>query len=181
MLTLSSLPQRLADLPHCRAFLSAWLQWRGERPLPVRADVRPEQLGPALSALSVLEVVAPDEIVVRLVSSEAEAFWGVPIKGRNYVDLVRPEDRPERIERHQRLINTPCGALTATQLVSERRLVASVRAVILPVAAEAGATPTFLYIATDFDRERQLARTTTHAAPLAGGFEHVDIGFGVPA
>jgi hypothetical protein len=181
MLTLSDLPLQLSGLPHCRAFVSVWQQWRGDRLLPTRADVRPEMLGLALSALAVLEVVTPDEIVIRLVSSQAEAFWGVSMKGRNYVDLVRPEDRAERIERHQRLINTPCGALTATHLVAKNQLVVAVRAVILPVAPQPGATPTFLYIATDFQPGRDLAKSTTHAAPLAGGFDYVDIGFGVPA
>lgn len=181
LLCLEHLPDLLDDAPNCRAFVDAWLRWRGDKLVPTREDIRPEMLGAALQTMSVLQVESPEHISVRLVSAQYELLIGRPTKGANYVEMAAPAHRPLRIQRHQNIVNTPCGALTRTRIVSDNGLATVARCVILPVAASPAGPVNYVYNAADIERGRHLAPPTERdLAPLAEEFDYIDIGAGLP-
>lgn len=178
---LAAAAERLAAAPNCRRFLETWQSWRSGSAVPVRAEARPESLGRLLGAVSVLEVVAPDRIVIRLVASDIENFAGRTRKGENFVKLVRPDEQALRIERHQNVVNTPCGGCGRVLLTVGTQVVASVHGLMLPVAAEAGAAASFVYVATDIQGEKDWDVIPPGTAGVARDFHYIDIGAGLPA
>ena len=182
MLSVATAPAELSTAPNCRRFLNVWQEWRGTQTLPTRADALPETLAGLLHAVTVIEVVAPEQLNLRLVATEIEEVTGRSIKGKNYVDLARAEDRAIRIERQQNIANTPCGAIMFNRLVHENGLTVSTQALFLPVARVAEERASFIYIAADVYRsDRTLLRPDAHkVAPVATDCRYVDIGFGVP-
>ena len=182
MVTLAKVSDRLEAAPNCQRLLDVWQQWRGDRLLPTRSDAHPEALGPAMSAITIFEVEAPDRIIFRILSSDIESFTGRTRTGANYVELARPEDREQRIDRHQRMINTPCGATSLITVFPESGLTATLHSLILPLAKDGEAKPTFLYAASDIDSDKRWDILPVHlSAPLANQFDYIDIGRGLPS
>ena len=181
MVMFTELSDRLEAAPNCRKFLDVWQRSRGAQPNPINLDMRPEALDSAMSAIALFEVEAPDRIIFRMVSSDLEAFTGRMRKGANYVELARPEDREERIERHRRLANTPCGAFSLVAIYPESGLTASLRSLALPLARDNEIKPRFLYVASDIESDKRWEPLPARfSSSLAVEYIYVDIGCGAP-
>lgn len=182
MLTLANAPDRLDEAPNGQTLLSVWQQWRGDRLLPTRANALPEDLRSVMSAISILEIEARERIMIRMLASDIETFAGRTRKGENYADLARPEDREERIERHQRLVNTPCGAISTLTVMPEAGRTTTFTSLYLPLAADSRSKPAFLYAAVDIRSDKSWEQLPMHVStPLADVFDYIDIGYGLPA
>ena len=181
VLNLDSVAGRLGDAPNCRQFLEVWRTWRGDRMLPTRAEALPESLGRLLGAISVLEAVAPDQVIIRLVASDLEDFTGRSRKGENWIEAAIPADRPLRRERIGWQVDVPCGSFSQMMVESESRLIAGAWFLMLPVAAQAGGPPRFFYAAGDVFRDiDEDVRPEQVRGKLARVFDYVDIGGGLP-
>ncbi len=181
MVMFTELSDRLEAAPNCRKFLYVWQRWRGARLMSIKSDVRPEALGSAMPAITIFEVEAPDRIIFRMVSSDLEASTGRMRKGAKYVELARPEDREERIERHRRLVNTPCGAFSLVAIYPESGLTASLRSLALPLARDNEIKPRFLYVASDIESDKRWEPLPARfSSSLAVEYIYVDIGCGAP-
>ncbi|MEQ9640413.1 MAG: PAS domain-containing protein [Alphaproteobacteria bacterium] len=171
----------LADAPACLAFAEAWERWRGDKLVPTRDDIRPERLGAAMRATTVLHVEAPDRITIRLASVNYELLLGHSAKGINFVELAAPQHRQMRIERHQNMIRTPCGGLARSRVVPPNGLTVMARNLILPVASGPDGPIDFVYNVAHVERPRPLADNGERdIAPLAAEFDYLDIGAGLP-
>ena len=180
-LRLESLRDQLSDAPACLAFAEAWDRLRGEKLVPTRDDLRPERLGTAMQAITVMCIESPERIVIRLASVEYERLVGSRARGRNYVDLASPRDRSRRVERHQNIVNIPCGALARSRVVPPNGLSVLARNLILPVAAGPDGPINFIYNCAHIERHRPLApQEERESAPLATEFDYVDLGAGLP-
>ncbi len=181
MLTLVTVLERLTSAPHCRNFVEVWQQWRGDKMVPERSGVDPVMLGASLAAISILHIRAPDQIIRRMSGSALVEFTGRKRDGENMVDLAPPEQREERILRHQNMVNVPCGAWLARQTVSNTGGVGTLEAILLPVSNDKTPDQPFIYVGQDFRRtgEWELDEVSTNI-DLARDFEYIDIGAGVP-
>jgi hypothetical protein len=147
----------------------------------LRADVLPEDLGAAMSALAILEVQSRDRITIRVASSTAMSLTGQKLKGTNLLDLTRPEDRTFRRDRLWQLVTTPCGVVTDAHVILKSGMTCPMRSLILPVTAAADASPRLLYVVTDFGEAREPGPDDkTHIIPLSESYRFVDVGAGVP-
>lgn len=184
MITLEECEKALGDAPHCLAFLRAWLGWRGEAHAPLADAVRPEDLGPALVGLSVLEARAPDDVSYRLVGQSHVEAAGTELKGMSFTDLAPPEERQTRIERARNCLAYPCGALSESRLVRPSGFETEVRALALPVLARAPGDPKLVYIALDSyggAPGRHSGEGPVINVPVADALDYIDIGCGAPA
>jgi hypothetical protein len=181
MLTLVTVLERLTSAPHCRKFVEVWQQWRGVKMVPERSDADPVMLGTSMVAISILQVCAPDQIIRRMSGSAFLEFTGRRRDGQNMVDLAPPEQREERILRHQNMINVPCGAWLTRQAVGKTGAVGTLEGVLLPVSNDKAPDQPYIYIGQDICRSDrwELGEVSTELE-LAHDFEYIDIGAGVP-
>lgn len=180
-LAVDDLPEQLADTPNCHHFLQVWQQWRGDGVLPTRAMADPIPLGATLRAMNIFEVPKPDQIIFRLAATDLEEFTGRNRKGQNLVDLAAPEDRAERIARHQNILNTPCGLLLVRHSTTTSDVPLSMSALLLPVTEAKGTPPRYIYVAMDFAHtDKWLDGEMPTMLELAGTISYVDIGCGLP-
>ncbi len=97
------------------------------------------------------------------------------------VHLAPPEQREERILRHQNIINVPCGARLSREAVSKSGAVGTLEAVLLPVSNDKVPDQPFIYVGQDFRRtDRWELDEVSSDVELASDFEYIDIGAGVP-
>ena len=181
MLTLVTVLERLTSAPHCRKFVDVWQQWRGVKMVPERSDIDPVMLGASMAAISILQVRAPDQIIRRMSGSAIVEFTGRRRDGENMVDLAPPEQREERILRHQNMINVPCGAWLAREAVGNTGAVGTLEAILLPVSNDKAPDQPFIYIGQDIRKsDRWELDEVSTDIELARDFEYIDIGAGVP-
>ena len=173
---------RLKGAPHGRKFIDAWRQWRGGKVLPSRSEADPALLRVTMAAVTILQVNSPDEIVYRMTGSEMDRFTGRRRAGQNIVDLAPPQQRDERILRHQNIVCVPCGAWLLRRSVNENGLVGELESVLLPVANDKDSERPFIYFSCDVRRPKNIEFSNPPAGlELARDFEYIDIGAGVPA
>ncbi|WP_169570307.1 PAS domain-containing protein [Sneathiella limimaris] len=159
-----------------------WKNWRGERLIPLRQDVRPEALGSALSGICIYEVIAPDEVIIRLESGVIRSLTSESAKGANVIAMTPEEDRAIRIERYQNTLFTPCGMLGRGDLKFAKGKVVDMLSIFLPVAEEVDGPARFVYvgqqvISTNDWKEDEMSVVSD----LAHEFHYVDIGAGYPS
>jgi hypothetical protein len=83
--------------------------------------------------MMVLEVLAADEIIIRLAGSKLQDILGRDLKGHNFVELAAPSERERRIMSHRNRVSYPCGAKWTADVVRASGLLTSVRGLALPV------------------------------------------------
>lgn len=92
----------LAALAHTRltGLYRFWDEKRGARPMPCRADFRPEEMQRFLGYVILIDVEeAPRRFRFRLVGTEIVQSYGFEVTGR-YSDVVQPPSYRAMIERH---------------------------------------------------------------------------------
>jgi hypothetical protein len=181
MITLDGLAESSTQHPDCIGFLEVWQKWRGDNVVPVRSDVHPEDLGPVLPAIAILEIESPERVVFRLHASRVTAITGYDIKGLNLIDLAAPEERQIRIERYQNLRRQPCGMFTVQDVKLPNGKSFEVTALFLPVASTPGEPPNLVYVAQQITEPVTWdVQPSRPSFPLAKQFSYVDIGCGLP-
>ncbi len=181
MITLDACANLLDDAPNGLALLRAWNDWREPELVPALEAVRPENIGSALSGMMVLEVLAPDEIIIRLAGSRLQDILGRDLKGRNFVDLAAPSERERRITSYRNYVSYPCGAKWTADVVRASGLLTSVRGLALPVRPRLRSHPMRLYAAFDFTGDLTgFEVDPLRVIPIAHERTYIDLGFGAP-
>lgn len=181
MVSIIQLATRLSDLPNCQVFLDAWHGWRGDNVLPLRGDVRPEDLRATMSTITILEMITPEQVIIRKYASNMIDRTGQDMKGVNIMEIANPDHRQKRLERYQNLATTPCGMLGIQPVRLADNSLLDVILLILPVAKALGGDPKFFYVAEKITDNREWHEpSNVVATPTAKNMEYIDIGCGVP-
>ncbi len=181
MVAIAELSCDLAEAPNCRRFLEAWQDWRGDKLLPDRKDVRPERLGPALEGVSILEYRGPDELNYHLASTLLNELLGRDRTGDNYALGPDPELAALRLHRHNLIRQTPCGMVALVDLKLPSGRVISLTTLTLPVRADCADQYDRAYVAADSHGARDWHDVQSIAVlPIAHQVIAVDIGAGEP-
>lgn len=171
----------LAGRRNSLALLSAWEGWRGDGVIPRSSDVRPEDLGRALSSISILEAHAPDRLIYRLFGGMHAAISGRDLKGMNLIDFVTKAPPDEPPHRMWSLAETPCGGIYAVTLSRPQGSPTPIFGLVLPVAPGSAGEPMLLYASVD----RVAVAGQRAAKPVSridrpSEFTYIDIGYGAP-
>ncbi|MEC9347471.1 MAG: PAS domain-containing protein [Pseudomonadota bacterium] len=182
MTTLDDCVALVSDAPNCLAFLRAWQGWRRDGGVPTTADVRPEDLGRAMSALAVYDITDENRLTFRLAGDVQDLMAFRPLKGQVLSDLLDPPEHAATIARARALRRLPCGVMTLTTTTAKSGRQATLRSLFLPVAdARTGAvTRAFSAVDPGARPGRGLPDPTVRIA-VAERVDFIDLGFGVPA
>ena len=164
---------------HSRALARHWLDIAGDRIMPAKSDLRPEELVRTLPNLLIYEYVSPEEIRFRLYGTALRAAYRRDLTGENYLDLTPPGERKETSERLFTLINFPCAAFSRLMAPAGKEVMGTYEAVGFPLTDDKG-KPGFAIYASDLI-QRGLApcdRDPQKIHNLAPMF--LDIGNGLP-
>jgi hypothetical protein len=86
-----------------------WLSlWRGDQ-LPRRADFKPRNVAPQLSAIAIFDVIPGESVRCRLLGSGLVQALGQDITGQDWLVLTKPEDRPARLDRWSQVARGAIG------------------------------------------------------------------------
>ena len=163
------------------AFHTAWQNWRGKEAAPTTAQVRPEDLGPALRGISVLGANAPDNITYRIIGAVHENAIRVDLTGKKVTTMVPDGEEAPRLIRLWSIAAVPCGAVADMIYVRPSGAEHRARRLFLPVLSGVADEPRRTYMAMDMMGKRiephsQDASLTT----LQQSFNYIDIGYGIP-
>ena len=124
--------------PILQAFADHWIALPKTGLVPHRRDFLPERLGRALAHVVVHELMAPDDIRLRLVGSMIARAYDEEITGRNYLDMVPEERRAAASEPFFLACGTPCGMYTRMRSVAWRGLTMERVSLGYPVRDDSG-------------------------------------------
>ena len=94
------IPVAALEHPLLLGLLRHWEAKRGARPLPARADFRPEEMQSFLGHIFLVDVERePRRFRFRLLGTEIVTSYGVELTGK-YTDVVQPPSYRAMIERH---------------------------------------------------------------------------------
>ena len=93
--------QELARHPKALALLQAWHRWRGDRPLPERADIDPTDIPDLLANIVLLDVEEKD-YRFRLVGETINTRYAIRLKGKSITDLMSGASLDETLYEHRR-------------------------------------------------------------------------------
>jgi hypothetical protein len=172
---------QLGHAPNCTALLTAWLNWRRHDLVPKLSDVIAEDLGGAISGVSILEVHGPDQVVYRLFASLHADVIGRDLTGENLIDLTPVADRKIRMQRIFAMASHPCGGMPSMKLTRPSGIEVPIQVLILPVRPNIDGKPIRLYMAIDVIGEKaRKDGTSVTAIPITDEIRPIDIGFGIP-
>ena len=182
MLDVFSLPIRLANMPNSIRLLEVWLKWRGQNLFPVSGDIKPEMLGPTMSSVGIMKFQDPNQLIVRMMSTDAVELFGRNLQGEDWYSTVPPEQRPRRVERIQNIRNTPCGIFNVvSRFRTKQGFTVEASSILLPAGDTISGQISKIYSTIDILSERQFDdNIALGIAPLAEEYEFIDIGAGVP-
>lgn len=132
-------PQAVRPDPALAQIRAYWEALRGDRAVPMRAEINPRGLETALDRAFMLERVAEGIARVRLAGSHANALMGMEVRGMPLSALVHPEARDGLAEALKSVFDGPSIAefvLDARRGLGRPAL--SGRMVILPLMSEGG-------------------------------------------
>lgn len=165
-----------------RTLARHWILWRGGGDVPVRSEIRPEDLGGVLASSMIMEVEDRERVVLRLAPSVLEERIGRSQRGVNFTSTNMREGREERLRRFWNAVSLPCGTFTRNHsLLADGRKIAYVT-LMLPLTREAGAPPRLLIGSIDLIESEEVWREPSDLieTPPAKECTYVDLGFGTP-
>lgn len=93
-----------------RQLIDAWLGWRGDRLLPLKAEADLRDIARILPWVGLLEVLSPDHVRMRVAGTALREVYGVEMTGRNLKEISAPETWRVRSARCVELVTRPCGS-----------------------------------------------------------------------
>lgn len=92
-----------------KKFFGYWDSLPKDGAVPDRSEFSPARIAPLMPAVTILEVVSEDLILQRLTGTAVCREMGFDPTGKNALDLIVPQVRPDYIELIQTQISVPCG------------------------------------------------------------------------
>lgn len=149
--------------------------------VPARSGFNPARVVQILPHIYLLKQIDQATIEVRLCGTAIDELSGVPITGKNYLDVCLPEERDYyRLVIHQSLAS-PCAMKLAQDVTYASGRNLTLVSVAYPLADDDG-IPRFLVgvtVPTQELRSNEL-RNGPIVRSISKRLEYVDIGFGVP-
>lgn len=174
------LAMELLQSAGARQFMEYWNSLPKAGVLPDRSDFNPTAIYKLMPAITILEIVSPDRVEMRLVGTDLVERMGIDPTGRNYLDSIAPAARLPYLEMLNRQINHPCGRLSILKTREASGILSQVEVLSLPMSHRLSGHPLIISyfgstesVGFDGDETREVR-----------GFEDVrwiDIGAGVPA
>ena len=164
------------------SFVDAWLRWRGSRLLPRRGDMDLHDIARNLPTIALLEVLGPDNILVRLAGTRLRFLSGFEATGRNYKEFTPPADWPARSQRYLEMVGRPCGTYNTVHFELPQGPVLVFEGLNLPIDAdEPGRPRQILCCLTPLDKLYRPPNPAVQSyIPASDDLVFVDIGAGVP-
>ncbi len=149
--------------------------------LPPRSAVNPADLKEILPQIAITEWNPPNELKYRLAGTGVVARFGFDPTGRNFLDLIEPEEKRDIIERLTQIVDTPCGARSVRLETYQRGFQQFVEHAVLPLANEGNGKSLLITATGSLARSAELLEP----GPLSRidrprAAEFIDIGAGVP-
>lgn len=163
-----------------RQFFEYWNALPKVGLVPDRSDFDPIAIYRLMPSISILEVVPPDRVEMRLIGTDLVERMGADPTGKNYLDSIAPAVRLSYLEILNCQINRPCGRRSVMQSREASGILSRVEVLSLPMTHHLSGHPLILSyfgptqsVGFDGGDDRQVLN-----------FEDVrwiDIGAGVPA
>lgn len=148
--------------------------------VPDRADFNPAAIYRLMPTMTILEIMSPDRIEMRLVGTDLVRRMGTDPTGKNYLDSIAPDARQFYLEMLDRQISHPCGRQTILRTHEATGILARVEALSLPMTHRLSGHP---LIVSYFGPTESIG-FDGRADREVQNFEDIrwiDIGAGVPA
>lgn len=162
-----------------RQLFSYWNSLPKINLVPDRKDFNPAAIHKLMPIVSILELVSPARVEVRLVGTDLVDRIGAEITGGNYLESLEPELRPAYLQILNTQISHPCGRRTVLKTREESGILSSVEVLSLPLTHEGTGNPLIL---SCFEPTESIGYE--YGGRGVKGFDDVvwiDIGAGVPA
>lgn len=117
-------------------FASLWQYWnkvRGDRLLPGSRELDFTQLAAILPEMSVLDIIAPDEMRYRMAGSGLVARFGGELTGANLLDLFSENSRPALSRFLTKIVTQPCTGLLHTSVGYQSGRQGAVQLLAVPI------------------------------------------------
>lgn len=161
--------------------LKAWCRWRGRELMPLRSQIKTNDLPDLMRGMMLLEAQAPDSFIFRFSGSLYQDIYGFDFTGMNYLEITDASVRELRSRRLWSLVEQPAGAVWTTPSVEgqdfvgvsvpiapdEPDTVLKIMQVVVPVRGVQG-------LAAERKRRRQ------NHVEFSDQFRYIDIGAGKP-
>ncbi|UUX50296.1 PAS domain-containing protein [Nisaea acidiphila] len=164
-----------------RDFLDYWLSLRAGRMMPDRAEFDPSNIKHLLPNIVIHELIAPDNIRLRLVGTAIVRHYGSESTGKNYLDFVEPDRRAKASKAIFLVRNHPAG-MTVTLISSlDSGNLDFRQTVALPIGDERENRKFVYFCSTRQERsERSLTEPERLAVQNVMDRRFFDIGAGIP-
>lgn len=149
MIRIADASRHLAEEPACRALLAAWVEWAGDKPIPLVEDVRPELIGGYIPNVTVFNVAEDGSMGYSLAGGRHRDLMQRDLRGWQLQDVTPLNEREERLRRMRPIIEMPCGMIARGSLLRVSGKATLYTTLTLPVRALAGARPSKAYLAID--------------------------------
>lgn len=168
--------------PEMLVFLQWWHQARNGNDIPIRADLRIDRIAKLISRLLMIDVLSPDEMIIRLTGTNIDAQAGINSTGTNILDITPPEYRDQRSHRLWQMASRPCPGIFFYR--NDLEWVDGTVSVGLTLPVRSGADATGRQFISYFDNYRPSIDRNEPGSPVTQNmpdrFAYVDVGFGVP-
>lgn len=102
--------------------------------VPDRKDFDPLKIRRLMPFVSILEIVSPDRVEMRLIGTDLVQRMGYDPTGQNYLDSFEPDSRPEYLKILYTQINHPCGRRSTLQTREKNGILSQVEVLALPMS-----------------------------------------------
>lgn len=160
------------------ALWSYWSSIRNGGLVPYRRDFDPMAIVRQLPVVSLVEREAPQVWIIRLVGTEIVNRSG-ELTGRNFLDLLAPEQRADQDRRLAELLEHPCGSVSVRSNIRRAGSSYLVRTVTLPLRSNDGKTRMLIATNEEVDRDRLAPKSDLGHLRIAER-RFIDIGAGKP-
>ncbi|MFZ3035586.1 MAG: PAS domain-containing protein [Parvibaculum sp.] len=129
--------QVLGEVLHtagARQFFGYWDSLPKENFVPDRKDFDPLAIHRLMPFVSILEVVSPDRVEMRLIGTDLVQRMGYDPTGQNYLDSFEPEVRAQYLDILNTQIDHPCGRRSTLRTREKSGILSSVEVLALPMS-----------------------------------------------
>ncbi len=116
-----------------RELFAYWNRVRRGQPAPARGDIEPSDIRRILADTFILEVLARDRYLIRLAGTRICSAYGREIKGTEFLDLWRDEDRNAVATLATAVSEDAAGAVVTLDAFSRRDKSVTCELLLLPL------------------------------------------------
>lgn len=147
--------------------------------VPDRADFNPAAIHKLMPSVTMLEVTAPDFILVRLAGTAIVVTVGVDMTGHNYLDYFTPEDRTTYLSILGTQLAWPCGRRSVIHARKATGVLGRIEVLSLPMYYARTGNPIMLNC---FEAMKSTGIDDGSLPEVEGveDIQWIDIGAGVP-